>query len=519
MPLSQSSPLYIQSILFPTARGVDTFPFPHLLRCNDPPNEPDATVIRALLLRSQIQASSLDTKIRGVRRGAYNADEPPSLLGHNEDQMHTSLDTLIVERRKTRGIIQNCQIALSPIRRMLDELLLEIFTFCTAMSQNFNVKPPSLLCSVCRRWDIIVLSSPKLWCRFDIELKRLPRVAIVSTHIQRSANYPLSVRLDCTTDRIVHDNARFLAIPNLLLRYANRWQHAELILAPPMLPNFSSAKGRVSLLKSLKLEGHHISASPGDAFEEAPVLRELSLVYRRIPDDLRLPWSQITNCTLEGCDVFEGFYVLQQISANIVEFTLRDCSGVISLDDMSPLPLPLLRSLALLTFHEGTTGDLLDKILCPALHSLRIACEDAPGIAERIIGLISRSSCSLIAISLSQVEISEDDCISLLSFIPNLANLTFDNPDSIITAKLITRLIYLPCESLTLVPRLQSIALAGKFHCTIELLLDMIESRYPNASHFNRLWSVLLTARRLINFDAITRLHALEGRGLLVKLK
>lgn len=74
-------------------------------------------------------------------------------------QMRVLLANLELERREERRTLEAHQALLTPMRRLVPDVLLEIFQWCHAR----NLASPMRLANVCRQWRQLVLSSPTLW--------------------------------------------------------------------------------------------------------------------------------------------------------------------------------------------------------------------------------------------------------------------------------------------------------------------------------------------------------------------
>ncbi|KIJ51450.1 hypothetical protein M422DRAFT_158155, partial [Sphaerobolus stellatus SS14] len=63
------------------------------------------------------------------------------------------------EQRKEMELLQAHRALLSPMRRLIPDLLLEIFRHCHALNNEI----PMRLASVCRQWRDFIKSTPTFW--------------------------------------------------------------------------------------------------------------------------------------------------------------------------------------------------------------------------------------------------------------------------------------------------------------------------------------------------------------------
>ncbi|KAJ7646532.1 hypothetical protein FB45DRAFT_711947, partial [Roridomyces roridus] len=105
--------------------------------------------------------------------------------------------------RQHAHLLQSLEVLkriLSPVRRLPNELLVEIFT--VMVRDGFDKKHfehPWVPSRVCRRWSAVALGTPSLWSFIPLDLNVLGfapgAVALTKLQHERSRNSPLSVRI------------------------------------------------------------------------------------------------------------------------------------------------------------------------------------------------------------------------------------------------------------------------------------------------------------------------------------
>ncbi|XP_006455715.1 hypothetical protein AGABI2DRAFT_210226, partial [Agaricus bisporus var. bisporus H97] len=115
------------------------------LRTNDPPTSQEAAAVKRAL------AGSLNK---------LNAMESETV------RLQERLAALCQKRNDIHNFVETHQGLLSPIRRIHQDILQEIFYQCLPIAHNSVLDPeaaPLVLGRVCRSWRHIAYSTPKLW--------------------------------------------------------------------------------------------------------------------------------------------------------------------------------------------------------------------------------------------------------------------------------------------------------------------------------------------------------------------
>ena len=407
-----------------------------------------------------------------------DASEKSSILttiqdcGVQLDSLNNELSHLrtIINQLKTRRSELELQITyqtglLSPIRRLPNELLLEILLYSSGGRVNV-CSPRSDIWKferVCKKWRDISLSS-EIWSSIDVSLESMapwnPGTPITMVAhlaelcLRRSRDRSLSVKFE-----EIGSPVNFKDIFDIFSPYSNRWE--ELFLSLSMLPAESPILDYgLTRLNFLRFSGAYKGSTPLDTFKYAQQLHRLHLFS--VPKPLRsllLPWSQITDFKAILCIFRTGEFVdILKSMPNVVRFVSRWNKGiklVNSADTANHIHLPHLKILELVSFPFETYA-ILELLICPLLTDLTIICSNSEPsmygfLADSVISAINRSSCKLTSLSLHSVDSA---CIArILPFTRWVKNLELGYIHS---AHLVLRQLVLPSLC---VPDLRSFSL------------------------------------------------------------
>ncbi|KAF7376627.1 F-box domain-containing protein [Mycena sanguinolenta] len=212
-------------------------PFASQLGTNYCPRDVELAQIKALLIEPCLKLKNLDKEIAVLRQ---------------------ALDKLTAERDALGAYVDAHKALLSPVRRLPLDIIELIFMACLPMHRNCVMsaqEAPVLLGRICSAWRAISLSTPQLWSRVHIveptpsnsvtsegySAKVAQRLEAADAWLRRSGTCPLSISLESklspgaspfmgsTTVIQPHASSPFL---NVLLPFASRWQHMDLVLPP-----------------------------------------------------------------------------------------------------------------------------------------------------------------------------------------------------------------------------------------------------------------------------------------------
>ncbi|KAJ7475471.1 hypothetical protein B0H11DRAFT_2281756 [Mycena galericulata] len=182
------------------------------------------------------------------------------------------------------------------------------------------------------------------FCLFQVTV---PSGSFRFGEISKNANPELDLRFgpDLNSDAVVC----------LLVRCAERWQHAKVILSLRLFVLLAVIHGRLHQLQSLNIRVRDASGTDphpqgADPFGVAPLLWRLTMyTYRTSPVNLRLPFEQLTSAVGSWDDEF--FKVLS-LSPNLVSVHTQHGWTTFEGENANDVSLPQLRELSVKSMHQ-----------------------------------------------------------------------------------------------------------------------------------------------------------------------
>ena len=241
------------------------------------------------------------------------------------DSEISALQSQIDSRQSQKDILDHqlsrCNSLFAPIRRLPEELLLEIFkhftpdptslyldhaVLCEELNRGgfrmlvLSASPRNVLQQVCRFWKSLVLHTPSMWTNLSFEL--LSDVKIIEEHahplsctldvlLTRSKQLPLDIDIEIGMHWV---EAGVCLLP--LLKECHRWRNLALCVSRAQLEDeaFQCFVEKLEWLESLSIRVFLDSNRPVRCFwfSKAPRLR--SVVQRGSPlGRFPLPWGQL----------------------------------------------------------------------------------------------------------------------------------------------------------------------------------------------------------------------------------
>ncbi|KAE9401409.1 hypothetical protein BT96DRAFT_817979, partial [Gymnopus androsaceus JB14] len=159
-------------------------PFASIIQTNYVPSTEELVHLEALLTEPQLQLAQLELEVARVQN---------------------LLDTLLLKRAHVKTYVEAHRMLMSPMRRLPEETLSEIFIRCLP-EERYAVRSlaeaPLLLTTVSREWRRIALATPALWNSLHILLpsrlgsQALQRRTTSSTlWLDRAKLLPLSISI------------------------------------------------------------------------------------------------------------------------------------------------------------------------------------------------------------------------------------------------------------------------------------------------------------------------------------
>ncbi|KAF8886244.1 hypothetical protein CPB84DRAFT_1787769 [Gymnopilus junonius] len=273
----------------------------HLLNVNEPPSESDIHEMEDLLPTPLLELSEIDKEISSIEN---------------------RLKTLKERREEVQRSVDDYRRILSPIRRLPNDILHEIFLHCLPQNRNpimTSSEAPLLLSRVSSKWRSVAHSSPRLWAQLHITFcdnhsivnsspgwprgeenlnKQLEkrvyavlerRCEAVKEWLMRSGSCPLSISIFYSSNAWKmeqidsHIDGPTMELFKILLEFIHRWTTIELRMPSTMFPNSPDA---LSALTNLRVNFHPQTSSPITTFDplsspitlfQVPNLQRLSL--------------------------------------------------------------------------------------------------------------------------------------------------------------------------------------------------------------------------------------------------
>jgi hypothetical protein len=332
-------------------------PCPHLLHTNHPPSHLEARSIRQAIARARNDQERLTRKIA---------------------QLQAAMDALCKQSNNIDTFLSEHEAILAPARRVLPEILSEIFLWCLGHDLLKSAKSvPVVLGKVCRYWRSVAISTPNLWSSLDLNIhgKNVQSSSwLLNTALSRSGACPLTIILGMGMGK--EGDEHFDSCLDAILNHSHRWKSMFFRL-PSLALKLSTVRFKHALpvLEMLDIcEQSSQSNVVLDAFEVAPRLR--SLCTNMSPHFLKVPVDQLEYFDCFGRSQKGCLEWLHRCS------NLNECKLFIGSDlDMglsSSLLMARLQRLNKLQIfweggkHELVVEDLFNSLLTPVLSDLCI---------------------------------------------------------------------------------------------------------------------------------------------------
>ncbi|KAF8217693.1 hypothetical protein K438DRAFT_1925081 [Mycena galopus ATCC 62051] len=385
------------------------------------------------------------------------------------EKLQSILNRMVADRTVLQYHADACLSAASPIRRLPNEILLQIFKFSPfrppTYENEWDGQPDTgrigslghllRLAEVCASWRRLVMGTPALWRKIEMDFDELwteeeisgediadesadcleRMLQLARSALERSVVVPLQI---CIRDLAGGP------VVQLLVRSSHRWQEAMIWTNyhgqhhAYTCSQLAVAKGNLPLLERL-----HISGLPdgADFFEFAPRLTNLSL-ENPIPQDPKLPWGQLRSLSYTGLSTPDDFDNLTSQLPLCPQITNLSFHGL-CLDWTYDLPALVsdVRSLAIgflpdaAVIEESPT--VISFLACITLRRARsLLLETDSGqnpvrwSQTAFLAFAARSSLrdTLQALEISNIAISAEQLLECLSHLPCIEVLSVADP-------------------------------------------------------------------------------------------
>ncbi|KAF7972527.1 hypothetical protein HWV62_17822 [Athelia sp. TMB] len=411
------------------------------------------------------------------------------------------------ERLKAEQALLNHQSIVAPIRRVPDDVLVEIFLTCMGINSRRFQPQPITLASVCRRWRTLAHSTARLWSTVIALLtptNYLSTGSLLNHYTSLSAALPLQISLklnedaiDPALDTILNPSGTEgnIFLSQTLAASAPRWK--TLAVTPSILPvlhrawlSVQSSGWDVSMLEILEIdarmdENWPLNGGVMSMFSIASRLRYVichdSSYEPYIP--LELPWNQIEQ--LDG------------LSMNLETFSkyLRRCPKVArcgsfsfgdSFDGLGDTCHRALRAIDAYTDSRTCLEELFTHFQFPSLVELRLEAWYGPSIwpQHHFSNFCARSSCMLQRLVLGCGIVAKEDLLLIFPSVPSILELHFSEPKTTymeaeagFDTDVIEKLSLIPHSLSNLLPHLRTLSLLGGLRFDTRTFTRMIMSR------------------------------------------
>ncbi|KAF9000235.1 hypothetical protein BDQ17DRAFT_1359894 [Cyathus striatus] len=216
---------------------------------------------------------------------------------------------------------------LSPIRRLPDELLAEIFGYIC--SRRINVgrdhDPIWGLQQVCKRWQTVVTSIPLLWNAFEVNVRRNYDYGTIASRVQSClkfsgkaplsvyiSDFPIDFPLKIFIDIVSHANrwVSFTAEGDLLDSIATCSQYG------PIIKDLIESRG-LAQLRELTLMFSVTNRCPFYLFRSAIALEQVYFGVLNVLPDVSdsFPWTNVKGLKIQSCDLTSEDRIISAFSA------------------------------------------------------------------------------------------------------------------------------------------------------------------------------------------------------------
>ncbi|KAK7058200.1 hypothetical protein R3P38DRAFT_1196083 [Favolaschia claudopus] len=473
----------------------------------------------------------------------------PAELGRYDveiERLQAALSRLTSERSMLASYTDFCRSVLSPVQRLPNELLANIFDLCfpenlyvifNEISADDEVDQLARryllqLGQVCTRWYRVAMETPKLWSNIAVDTdawKDYPeedarRADLLESSLARGRNYPLILHVGISDS----DTCDVIVVESLL-RHAHRWKDVFVASSGAPCVALFSAMINLDQLEMLDLSVSSWGQVP--AFTNAP--RLTSLAFSGYVDDLPLlPWTQITTITNSVSHDFPSPSYSPVSVLNLAP-NLAVCTFYLDVrEDFPHEPWDVQATSAvkelffLLLTSEGdfsVVAHLFDTLTLPNLESLDICPFDggSPPIwsSTHFLALVERSgfdSC-LTWLAIHAV-VSDEELLRCLRALPKLERLFVTecrSSPATITDNFLRGLFFVR-NIASVVPKLQLLSLRCGLDFSDSVYADLLASRtqtFDGTSAFeSNLWW-FEPRKREFSIEAMERINQLVVDG------
>ncbi|KAF8877855.1 hypothetical protein CPB84DRAFT_1852555 [Gymnopilus junonius] len=408
------------------------------------------------------------------------------------------LNELFERHRKARAQMNALHDPMSA--RFPVEIGSKIFEMCIP-TELFGY--PIYLGALCQNWRKIAWSTPGVWNFIDIDADRLAKWVelqdIAVEWLFRSCDLPLTVKVHSSSTS--SDEKTILCV-QALAEYLNelspRWQTLDLALPGECFSLFHGKGLACPLLHTLKLKkyGHH--SQECDFYLENAKPRELLL-----GDSVTLKSLQV------------GFYNLTR--ANVPCFDAEECAGFFK-------QAALLESCVVRFTGRQADSPLLGEVIVSHIFAnSNLTFKDLGYGAlkgDTILSFLTRSSCHLRKLRISESPFDNNEIVSLLGGVPSLQHLNihpYESDDEDFLESLAEAIAQENVGEVQFLPLLKSFRylICDPLLWTWDQLLDSLDKLGPGRRPLKTMRIYLSTWQGFyLDVDSLARIDKLSQAGL-----
>jgi hypothetical protein len=314
------------------------------------------------------------------------------------------------------------------------ELQNEIFFFCMSPFPRLSIiDAPIVLARVCSAWRSIVLSTPRLWSSFEVEIQGSgPSGLLHDTRLmhrmkiwlERSCCSPLSIRLVYNSVGRLSDD-RSTQLLTALVSQARRWRNAHFTLPAASIAKLQFPPNSLPTLRSLAFK---VTGVPSDS--------PLNILA------MNIPWQQLTGLDLRlepsNLPTFDVALDILSQTVNLKYGTLRlECTWDRRDTHRDKSTLPTLDTLQLILQDANSATDRIEaclmqflNLLClPKLRVLRLGWLANGNLRSwslahtDFFAFLGASAKTLRELKMTYFPISENELLKCLAQVPQLTHL------------------------------------------------------------------------------------------------
>ncbi|TFK54540.1 hypothetical protein OE88DRAFT_1655250 [Heliocybe sulcata] len=401
------------------------------------------TMVDPSALHSLVTSNRLPSEREAEQARTLIADAVQELA-----RVNVELLELERKRKDLENYIHAHKSVVSPWRRLLPELVIEIMRYCATdklcPSQHHDFENPFVIGQVCSAWRDVALSTPSLWTNVHVTVSTLSTVSqaqALERLLQRSHPHFLTLKVEYQPLQI-HQSGAPLQVIHTLRKSSERWRSLDVSLTGSLLealvdsaplPNLETLVLRSSwMYNPYPPPATHESLPRGTTFKGAPALRKLNLSNTYLNTSTIIdcfPLEQLTELDIFVGRInrptqFSGFHTTHLLAhtPNLETYRLSSVPETCPPEDYPesaltshPVPMPHLRTLELQTYDRWSP--IFDNLVLPGLEKVRLEVSSsswrnrwADGPFDRLLERSQRTKISCDA-SASTFGIHVYDCV------------------------------------------------------------------------------------------------------------